>query len=122
MWPVSIPKSGTINNKFEKPDKPKEEEPIDENGLAMAQQMMGDMRIALNLEFPGGIAETNAEHVAGNKVTMMDIDFGKLIAQQDKFKAFMKAQPGSPAEAKEMLKGVDGVKVETSEKMTVKLK
>ena len=112
----------TINNKYEKPEKPAEEEPIDENGLMMAQQMMGDMRISLKLDFPGGIAETNAEHVEGNKVTMMDIDFGKLIAQQDKFKEFMKAQPGSPAEAKEMLKGVDGVKVETAEKLTIKLK
>ena len=112
----------TINNKYEKPDKPKEEEPIDEQGLAMAQQMMGDMRIALKLEFPGGIAKTNAEHVEGNKVTMMDIEFGKLMQQQDKFKAFMKAQPDSPAEAKELLKGVEGVKIETSEKLTVQLK
>ena len=113
----------TINNKYEKPEGgDAQEEAIDEQGLMMAQQMMGDMRMTLNLEFPGGIAETNAEHVEGNKVTMMDIEFGKLIQQQDKFKAFMKAQPETPAEAKELLKGVDGVKVETAEKLTIKLK
>lgn len=115
----------TINNKYEKPEAAEEEEAneeMDEASLAMAQQMMGDMRISLSLEFPGGIAETNAEHVEGNKVTMMDMDFGKLIAQQDKFKEFMKAQPESPAEAKELLKGVEGVKVETAEKLTIKLK
>lgn len=112
----------TINNDYEKAEKPAEEEPFDKNSLAMAKQMMGDMRISLSLEFPGGIAKTNAEHVAGNKVTIMDIDFGKLIAEEDKFMEFMKNQPESPAEAKELLKGVDGVKFETAEKLTIKLK
>ncbi len=112
----------TINNKFEPGDKPKNDEAIDENGLAMAQQMMGDMHISLSLEFPGGIAETNAKHVDGNKVTLMDMPFGKLIADQAKFKAFMKADPQSMAEANELLNGIDGVKVETAEKITVKLK
>ncbi len=114
----------TINNKYEKakegeqPAKPE----MGDQQLAMAQQMMGDMRMALKLEFPGGIADTNAQHQDGNKVTIMDIDFGKLMAQEEKFKEFMKAQPESPAEAAQLLKGVDGVKIETAEKLTVKLK
>jgi hypothetical protein len=114
----------TINNKYEKPKEDAEapKEAIDESGLMMAKQMMGDMRISLKLEFPGGIAETNAEHTEANKVTIMDVDFGKLIAQEDKFQEFMKGQPGSPAAAKEMLRGVDGVVIETAEKLTVKLK
>ena len=114
----------TINNKYEKAkegERPAKPEMGDQQ-LAMAQQMMGDMRMALKLEFPGGIAETNARHQDGNKVTVMDIDFGKLMAQEGKFKEFMKAQPGSPAEAAKLLKGVDGVKIETAEKLTVKLK
>ena len=114
----------TINNKYEKAkegEQPAKPEMSDQQ-LAMAQQMMGDMRMALKLEFPGGIAETNAQHQDGNKVTIMDIDFGKLMAQEGKFKEFMKAQPESPAEAAQLLKGVDGVKIETAEKLTVKLK
>lgn len=114
----------TINNKYEKAEegeRPAKPEMGDQQ-LAMAQQMMGDMRMALKLEFPGGIADTNAQHQDGNKVTIMDIDFGKLMAQEGKFKEFMKAQPESPAEAAQLLKGVDGVKIETAEKLTVKLK
>lgn len=114
----------TINNKYEKAkegEQPAKPEMSDQQ-LAMAQQMMGEMRMALKLEFPGGIAETNALHQDGNKVTMMDIDFGKLIAQEGKFKEFMKAKPESPAQAAQLLKGVDGVKIETAEKLTVKLK
>lgn len=115
----------TINNKYEKakegeqPAKPE----MNEHQLTLAQQMFGDMRIALKLEFPGGIAETNARHQDGNKVIMMDIDFRKLlIDQEDKLKELMKVQPKSPAQAAELLKGVDGVKIETAEKLTVKLK
>lgn len=114
----------TINNKYEKAEegeRPAKPEMGDQQ-LAMAQQMMGDMRMALKLEFPGGIADTNAQHQDGNKVTIMDIDFGKLMAQEGKFKEFMKAQPESPAEAAQLLKGVDGVKIETAEILTVKLK
>lgn len=114
----------TINNKYEKPEDGANaaDEAMSDEQLAMAQGMMADMRMSLSLEFPGGIAETNAEHQEGNKVTIMDIDFGKLMTQQDKFKEFMKGQPETPAQAKEMLKGVEGVKIETAEKLTVKLK
>jgi len=99
-----------------------DEEEIDDASMAMAKQMMADMRVSFSLEFPGGIAETNAEHVDGGKVTLIDIDMGKLVQNEAKFKEFTKKQPGSPAEAKEMLKGVDGVKIETAEKVTIKLK
>ena len=60
--------------------------------------------------------------VEGNTVTMIDLNMGKLLDNPEKFKEFNKKQPGSPAEAKEMLKGIDGIKVETAEKLTIKLK
>ncbi|MFN4990676.1 MAG: hypothetical protein ACK46A_10285 [Akkermansiaceae bacterium] len=37
---------------------------------AMAKQMMGDMRMTLKLNFPGGIDKTNATHVEGNTATL----------------------------------------------------
>ena len=53
---------------------------------------------------------------------VMDMPFSKLMADQAKFKAFMTAEPKSMAEANELLNGIDGIKVETAEKLTVKLK
>lgn len=95
---------------------------MDEQGLEMAKQMMGDMKMSLKLEIPGGIAETNASHVDGNTVTFMEMEMGKLLEDPEKFKAFSKAKPETPAAMQEALKGIEGVKIETSDEVTVTLK
>jgi len=102
-------------------EKPEAQE-MGEQEMAMAQQMFGDMKMSLKIELPGGIKETNASHVDGNTVTFMDIDFGKLVSDPEKFKKFAAAQPETPGEMQEALKGIDGVKVETKEEVTIELK
>ncbi|MGB6223713.1 hypothetical protein [Haloferula sp.] len=99
-----------------------EEEEIDEQGLAMAKQMMGDMKMSLKLELSGGIEETNASHVDGNTITFMEMEMGKLLEDPEKFKAFSKAKPETPAAMQEALKGIDGVKIEANEEVSVTLK
>lgn len=98
------------------------DEEMDEQSLMMAKQMMGDMKMSLKLELPGGIAETNASHVEGNTVTFMEMEMGKLLEDPEKFKAFSKAKPETPAAMQEALKGVEGVKIEAKDEITVKLK
>jgi hypothetical protein len=105
----------------EKEEQPDVEE-MGEQEMAMAQQMFGDMKMSLKIELPGGIEKTNATHVDGNTVTFMDIDFGKLVSDPEKFKKFAAAQPESPAEMQEAVKGIEGVKVETKEEVTIELK
>ncbi|MFC7339113.1 hypothetical protein ACFQY0_18110 [Haloferula chungangensis] len=97
-------------------------EELDETGLEMAKQMMGDMKMSIKLELPGGIAETNASHVDGNTITFMEMEMGKLLEDPEKFKAFSKAKPETPAAMQEALKGVEGVKIETKEEVNVTLK
>ncbi len=98
------------------------DEEMNPQQLAMAKQMMGDMRFALFIELPGGIAESNATHVEGNKVTLMDLHMGKLLDNPEKFKELQKKEPSNPAEIGEMLKGIEGLKIETAEKLSIKLK
>lgn len=97
-------------------------EEVDEAGLAMAKQMMGDMKMSFKIEIPGGIAETNAAHVDGNTVTFMEMEMGKLLENPEKFKELNAAEPESIAEMQEILDGVEGVKVEAQEEVTIKLK
>jgi len=54
---------------------------------AMMRQMMGDMRMRLGIKVDGKITKTNATHVSDDKtgITLMDIDFGKLIADEKLF-------------------------------------
>jgi hypothetical protein len=113
----------TINNKHEKPVKDKQDanEKINEQDLKVIKEMMTDLRISLTLEFPGGIAETNAKHLDGNQFTMMDVNLGELAKQEDKLIEFIAAKPASMATAMAMLKDMEGAKIQDAEKITVKL-
>lgn len=102
----------------EKPAAPE----IDPSQLEMAKQMFEGMRISMKIELPGGIDETNATHVDGTTVTLMDMDMGQLMKDGDKFMEFIKEQPETPAEMEALVQGVEGVKVETKDPVTIKLK
>jgi hypothetical protein len=114
----------TINNKHEKPVKDKHgaKDDINEQDLMVVKDMMTDLRISLTLEFPGGIAETNAKHLAGNRFTMMDVNLGELAKQEDKLIEFIAAKPASMAAAMAILKDLEGTKFQAAEKITVTLK
>lgn len=86
----------------------------------MMQQMFKDMKITIAIEVAGKIAQTNAEHVTGPRVTLMEMDFNKVLANPEKFKELTKAQPKSIEEAKAIVKGVDGIKAETQPEISVK--
>jgi len=78
------------------------------------------MRLSLVVEVEGTIGETNAEYHEGSRVTLMDMDFNKVLADPAKFKAMAKANPQSLQEAKELIKGLDGVKIETAPEVKIK--
>lgn len=103
----------------EAPEAPEE---LDAASMAMAQQMFQGMRLSLKIEAPAGIEETNATHVEGNTVTLVDMDMGKLVEDPEKFKALVAANPQTPKEMQEAMAGVEGVKVETEDQLTIELK
>lgn len=108
--------------KAEQPELPEGAQEIDPQELAMAQGMFKDMKMALKLEIAPGIGETNASHVAGDAITIMEMQFDKLIADPEKFKKFSQLKPETPAEMEKALEGVEGVKFETKEEITVTVK
>lgn len=114
----------TINNKNEKPVKDKQDANgnISEKELMLMKEIMTDLRISLTLEFPGGIAETNAKYRDGDQFTMMDVNFGELAKQEDKLTEFIAAKPASMADAMAMLKDLEGAKIQSAEEITVTLK
>jgi hypothetical protein len=101
--------------------KPKKEAPegMEDLAMQMMKQVLKDMRLTLALEVAGTIGETNAEYREGSRVTLMDMDFNKVLADPEKFKALAKANPQSIQEAKTLLKGLDGVKIETSPEVKI---
>lgn len=88
---------------------------------ATMKQMLGDMKISLQLVIEPGIAETDATYREGNTITLMQMDMGKLLEKPDTLKKLQSAPKGDPAAAIELFKGIDGMKMETKPSVTVKL-
>lgn len=101
--------------------KPKKEQPegMEEMAMQMMQQMFKDMKMNIAVEVDGAIKETNAEYRDGARVTLMEMDFNKLLADPVKFKAVAKANPQTVQEAKKMMKGLDGVKIESATEVKI---
>lgn len=88
---------------------------------AMMKQMLGDMKISLQLIVKSGIAETDATYRDGNTITLMQMDMGKLLEKPETLKKLQSAPKGDPTAALEMFKGIEGMKMETKKSVTVKL-
>jgi hypothetical protein len=102
-----------------KPKKEPQPEGAEDMAMQMAQQMFKDMRVTLAIEVAGEIKQTNAEYRDGARVTLMDMDMNKLLANPAKFKELAKANPQSLQETKALLKGLDGVKVEAAPEVKI---
>ncbi len=93
-----------------------------DNSAEMAQlkQILKGLKMSLTLELNGNIKETNATYVEGSKITLFEINFGKLLEDEAKFKEFTKVHPNSLDELKEIVKGIPGIKIQMNEPMMVK--
>ncbi|VAX22551.1 hypothetical protein MNBD_NITROSPINAE02-710 [hydrothermal vent metagenome] len=91
-----------------------------EMALNMMREMVKTMQISLALEPVGKIVGTNASYRTGSRITLMEIDFGKLTENRERFKKFLQANPKNTDEARELLKNIDGVKAELNDVVNIK--
>jgi len=98
--------------------------PVDSEQRAQQMKMMREMfkggRLAISLEVAGRIAETNASYREGGHITLFEIDFDRLLEDDEQLLRLTEANPKNPAEIKELLGGVDGIKIETNEEVTIR--
>ena len=80
--------------------------------MAMMKQMFKGLRIAIAVEPEGKVVQTNSPFVEGSRVTLMEMRFDALLADEAKLKQFNAAmEGGSIADAKRLMKGLKGVKI-----------
>ncbi len=110
-------------NAAEKPQTPDEQPDMnDPQAKAMMKQMFGDMKMVINIKADSGIASTDASHHDGDTVTLMEMNFGKLIENEDNLEKLAAIDQKDPQKAMEALKGIDGIRFETKPTITIKLK
>ena len=96
------------------------DEDISDMKLEMMKGMFKDMKVTFAVEVDGKIMDTNATYRDGSKVTLMEMDFSQLVSNIDKFKEFAKKQPESISDVQEIMKDIEGIKVEMNEKVEIK--
>jgi hypothetical protein len=87
--------------------------------MGMMKEMFKDMSISFAVDVQGAIQQTNATHRDGQKITLLEMEFAKVMADPVKFKAFTKVKDPNTAEAKALLKTIPGVKIETESPITI---
>jgi hypothetical protein len=93
----------------------------DPQQLEMAKKMFDGLHISIDLDVaPGHIVKTNSPYVEGSKVTLLEMDFSELMTN-DKLLSEV-AEPGSIEEAKKLLQGVKGFKVNLDREISVEFK
>ncbi len=94
--------------------------------IQMAGGMTEGMRVGFFLRAEGGIAETTAEHVTGDLITLTDADVSGVLNDTD-FGEFIDKGAENPegvtAESvKELFKKLEAMTIESADEITVKLK
>ncbi|MBN1397716.1 MAG: hypothetical protein JXA06_06775 [Bacteroidetes bacterium] len=113
--------SFTPDSEFVDADEP-QEAADDTSGMEMMMEMMKGLRVSIAAEVNGKILKTNAAFVDNNRITLMEMDFEKLIRDREKFKEISKQKPKSMEEAKKLFKDIPGIKFETEKEISIQFR
>ena len=116
--PKDTEKKKTPVEKKEMQDK----SPTDPKAAEQMKLLFKDMGIRITLEIEGTIIKTNATYQKKSEITMVDLQFGKLIENMENLEKIMAAQPKTVEEAKELAKGIEGLKIEMTNPLVVEFK
>jgi hypothetical protein len=86
----------------------------------MMKKLFDGLKIAIDVEVLGTIVKTNSPFVQGSKVTLLEMDFSELVAN-DKLLSQV-GEPKSIEEAKRLLKDVKGFKVNLDREVTIEFR
>jgi hypothetical protein len=121
--PISFAYSGgKLAIKLPDPKKPEAGDEMPDEVDPQMTEMLKDMRMAARLVVEPGIAQTNATYVKDNTITLMDMRFGELLANEGGIKAMKKLETDDRAALAEAVKSLKGVELETQKEVSVELK
>lgn len=84
------------------------------------KQMLSDMKMSFVVDVQKQIKQTNAAYIEGSKVTIAEINFGKLVDNPNNYKKFLQLKDKTFRQAKEFLNDIPGIKIELNNQVSVK--
>jgi L-alanine-DL-glutamate epimerase-like enolase superfamily enzyme len=110
MEPAETPETGETGEMPQMSDE-------DMQGLA---QMYRDMRISVDVVVNGSITESDATHVDGNRVTLVDMDFNRILQDSETMERLATQQADSISEVEAMVNDLPGIKAEVKQRIRVR--
>ena len=110
-----------------KADQSKGEEPVQLSGqedmmMDIFKETFRDVKIDMGVEVNGKIVKTNAEFVDGRKIVLMELDFSKIVENEEALKALAMSENESLENTKDVMSKVPGIRVELKDKVEVQFK
>ncbi|RYD19453.1 MAG: hypothetical protein EOP88_18920 [Verrucomicrobiaceae bacterium] len=85
------------------------------------KELFAGMRVTVKVVVEPGISATTASYVEDDTITLVDMDFGKMMEKPGAIRKMATMGQGNPEKAMEEMKKLDGVKVETKPQVEVTL-
>ena len=87
--------------------------------MVMMKTMMKGLKMTTVVEVNGHVVKTNAAHVEGPRVTLLDLDFDQIAADEANVKKFSEAGDDPKSMDPKLLAGLKGIKVQTVPEVTI---
>lgn len=83
-------------------------------------EMFRDMKMAIRVVVDGEVFKSDATYREGSTITLVEMDFSKMMKDREAFKDFMNKKPKTLVEIAALTKKIDGLKFETKKKVYVR--
>lgn len=122
-WPVDKAESKSVETtETASTDEAPVEQSAEEQEAAMEMMKMAfkDMRMSMHVEVAGSVVDSNATHLNGSRVTLVDIAFAEFLNSEEAMTKMASNSEQSVADMKEMMALIPGLKMEIEPEVTVR--
>ena len=78
------------------------------------------MRISVDIMVNGSIIETDASYREGNTVTLVDLDFNRILENPDVMQELALEEPQTISEVEAVVNEIPGIKAELKQQVSVR--
>lgn len=116
-------KDAAATKKPAKPEGTPDMKDMPPEALAMMKGMFQGAKVGIDVEVAGQLIKSNSPHVAGSRVTLMEVDLGALLEDPTKLEQMQSLGSGASfEEARKVLGDVKGVKLPASRITTIEFR
>jgi len=120
---VQMPGKDQTSSKKDKQKTGQKKTPEEEASAAdMMKIFFKDMAVKIDVEIAGAIIRTNATYRDKTRLTLLDIQFGKIFENKELFDKLNKTQPKTIEEMKGIVKDLKGLQIELNNPVVVEFR